>query len=270
MSTPTILRKSFGAIETKVLDPAKGLVETMFSVTSNLDRQNDIIEPGAFGKALSAKASVPVVYAHKWDDINSVLGKTVAWRELLPGDPSLPSSLLTKGYGGVRATIQFDQETPSGRVAFTHVKNGNLTEWSFAFDIEDGEEKYEDDARHIKSIREVYEVTLALIGANPATQTLDFKSLVEAEAPSDYDQALDELLEIASLAIDEHATTLTPEPIQAKSNDEAIFLAAQAAILSDLSVLTPSVPDYAKASRDDEPDFDNFLTYPQQGVITRG
>ena len=181
MATPTLLRKSFTAAETKVLDPAKGLVETVFSVTGNLDRQNDIIEPGAFAKALAAKGSVPVVYAHKWDDINQVLGKTINWRELMPGDPALPANLQQKGYGGVKALIQFDQETPAGRVALTHVKNKNITEWSFAFDIDpDGGEKFEDNARHIKSIAEMYEVTLALIGANPDTTTMSLKSLSES------------------------------------------------------------------------------------------
>jgi HK97 family phage prohead protease len=178
-----VIRKSFEAIETKVLDPAQGLVECVFSVTGNRDRQNDIIEPGAFGKALAAKSSVSVVYAHVWDDINQVLGKTVSWRELLPGDPALPESLQSKGYGGVKAAVQFDQETPAGRVAFTHVKNKNIKDWSFAFDIDpDNGEKFEDDARHIKSVAEMYEVTLALIGANPATTTMAFKAMVEAEA----------------------------------------------------------------------------------------
>ena len=177
-----MIRKSFDAVETKVVDAANGLVDVIYSVTGNLDRQNDVIEPGAFGSALASKGSVPVVYGHKWDDINQVLGKTVGMRELLPGNPELPDSLRNQGFGGVKARIQFDQETPAGRVAFTHVKNKNLGEYSFAFDITDDGEKFESDARHIKSIKEIYEVTLALIGANPATTTMAFKAMVEAEA----------------------------------------------------------------------------------------
>jgi HK97 family phage prohead protease len=177
-----VIRKSFEAVETKVVDAARGLVDCVFSVTKNVDRQNDEIDPGAFGKAIAAKASVPVVYAHVWDDINQVLGKTVGWKELYPGDPGLPESLQAKGLGGVKTTVQFDQETPAGRVAFTHVKNRNIKDWSFAFDIDDDGEKFESDVRHIKSIKEIYEVTLALIGANPATTTMAFKAMVEAEA----------------------------------------------------------------------------------------
>jgi len=182
-----VIHKSFSAAETKVLDPARGLVECMFSVTGNVDRQNDVIEPGAFSKALAAKTSVPVVYAHKWDDINQVLGKTISWKELYPGDPGLPDSLRENGCGGVKAIVQFDQETPAGRVAFTHVKNRNITDWSFAFDIADGGEKNEGNERHIKSggVQEIFEVTVALIGANPATTTMAFKAMVEAESKSE-------------------------------------------------------------------------------------
>lgn len=184
------IHKSFQAAETKILDPARGLVECVFSVTGNVDRQNDVIEPGAFSKALAAKASVPVVYAHKWDDINQVLGKTVSWKELLPGDPGLPASLQANGFGGVKATVQFDQETPAGRVALTHVKNRNITDWSFAFDVDpDGGEKFEDNVRHIKGVKEIYETTVALIGANPATTTMAFKAMVEAEALRPDDEA---------------------------------------------------------------------------------
>jgi HK97 family phage prohead protease len=200
-----VIQKSFEAAETKVLDAGRGLVETVFSVTGNVDRQNDVIDPGAFGKALAAKSSVPVVYAHKWDDLNAVLGKTVSWKELLAGDPALPESLRNKGLGGVKAIVQFDQETPAGRIAFTNVKNKNITEWSFAFDIDPDGAKSDGDVRHIKSISEVYEVTLALIGANPATTTMAFKAMVEAEthAQPDDEAELLALLQVgASLLAD--------------------------------------------------------------------
>jgi HK97 family phage prohead protease len=203
-----VIRKAFEA-ETKVLDPAKGLVDCVFSVTGNLDRQGDIIEPGAFSKAIAAKSSVPVVYAHSWTDINQVLGKTVSWKELLPGDPALPKSLLDNGYGGVKATVQFDQETPAGRVAFTHIKNGNIKDWSFAFDIDDDGAKSEGDNRRIKSVKEVYEATVALVGANPATTTMAFKAMVEAESK------VTTSIAVASRAIDD----MTPP------DDEAELLA---------------------------------------------
>jgi len=259
----TLLRKSFAAVETKVLDANRGLVETVFSVTGNVDRQNDVIDSGAFAKALAAKASVPVVYAHKWDDINAVLGKTVQWRELLPGDPGLPDKLRVKGLGGVKAVVQFDQETPSGRVAFTHVKNGNLTDWSFAFDVDDDGEKYDDGGtvRHLKSIREIYEVTLALIGANPDTQTLDFKALVLEEAAESIESLISEttanLLELSKVT-------------EVKPDLDPFIRARVDALLSDLLAAAPSVPDDDRAHGDEQPDFDHFIRSSYQGVVTRG
>jgi HK97 family phage prohead protease len=182
-----VIRKSFEAVETKAIDADRGLYSCIFSATKNEDRQGDEIDPGAFAKALAAKASVPVVYAHVWNDIHQVLGRTDGWKELAPGDPELPAKLLTKGLGGVKANIQYEMDVPAGRVAATHTKNGNITDWSFAFDIDDDGEKYVDNVRHIKSIKEIYEVTLALIGANPATTTMAFKAMVEAESLAEHD-----------------------------------------------------------------------------------
>jgi HK97 family phage prohead protease len=170
-----VIHKTFTA-ETKVLDPAQGVVECVFSATGNVDRQGDRIVPGAFAKALAGKSSVPVVFAHAWADISQVLGRTTSMRELMPGDPSLPDSLRSKGYGGVKATIQFEMGVQSGREAFTHLKNGNLTQYSFAFDIDTDGEKTEGNVREIKSISELFEVTVALIGANQLTTTLIAKA----------------------------------------------------------------------------------------------
>ena len=40
--------KSVESVETKVINAGAGLVECAFSVTGNLDRQSDIVHPGAF------------------------------------------------------------------------------------------------------------------------------------------------------------------------------------------------------------------------------
>jgi HK97 family phage prohead protease len=182
-----VIRKSFEAVETKALDAERGLYQCIFSATKNVDRQGDEIDPGAFAKALSAKASVPVVYAHVWNDIHQVLGRTEGWKELPPGSPELPEELRTKGLGGVKTLIQYEMDVPAGRVAATHTKNKNIKDWSFAFDIDDDGEKFENNVRHIKSIKEIYEVTLALVGANQATTTMAFKAMVEAEAKQQTD-----------------------------------------------------------------------------------
>ena len=189
------LIKSFAATHTKVLDASAGLVEAVFSVTGLLDRQGDIIDAGAFKNAITNSRLPTLVYAHQWDNLGAVLGKTQSWRELLPGDPMLPASIKAmnanrkasdKGYGCVLATLKFELETQSGRDAFTHVRNKNLEEYSFAFDVaKDGayfeevkaaDGSYTPSIRHIKDISEVFEITLCVIGANPATSTVSAKA----------------------------------------------------------------------------------------------
>jgi HK97 family phage prohead protease len=168
-----VIHKEFSEVQTKVLDESRGLCQTMFAITGNVDRQGDRILPGAFSKALNAKASVPVVYSHGWQDISQVLGKTTGWTELQPGSPELPPALLAKGLGGVRANVQFELGVPAGQIAWTHVRNKNLTNWSWAFDIDpDGGEKFEGTVREIKGIREIFEITLCPVGANAEAITL--------------------------------------------------------------------------------------------------
>lgn len=180
MTTDTIVRKSFTA-ESKVLDAQKGLVEAFYSVTKVKDRQDDIIAPGAFTKAVQRaveKGRPPtVVYGHDWASIHQVLGKVVDWQELQPGDPKLPAKLLSKGFGAMRAIVQFNLKTPAGKTAFELVDAKDLDEWSFAFSISDSEWDQKADARIIKEIDEVMEVSLVLIGANQETVTAAMKSM---------------------------------------------------------------------------------------------
>jgi HK97 family phage prohead protease len=176
-----VIHKEFSEVQTKVLDDSRGLCQTMFAITGNVDRQGDRILPGAFGKALSAKTSVPVVYSHGWADISQVLGKTTGWTELRPGSLELPPALLSKGLGGVRANVQFELGVPAGQIAWTHVRNKNLTNWSWAFDIDSDGEKYEGNVREIKGIKEIFEITLCPVGANAEAMTMALRKAMEMQ-----------------------------------------------------------------------------------------
>jgi HK97 family phage prohead protease len=186
-----VIHKEFSAVQTKVLDDSRGLCQTMFAITGSVDRQGDRIMPGAFSKALAAKSSVPVVYSHGWTDISQVLGKTTGWTELRPGSSELPPTLLSKGLGGVRANVQFELGVPAGQIAWTHVRNKNLTNWSWAFDIDSDGEKYSGNVREIKGIREIFEITLCPVGANADAMTLALQKAMgmqTANAASDAEQ----------------------------------------------------------------------------------
>jgi len=83
----------------------------------------------------------------------------------------------------VRVRVEY---APPGRLGFTHVKNDNLKEWSFAYTVADGGAEYEQvkgengayapPIRHLKDINEVLDITLCLVGMNQATSTVAWKS----------------------------------------------------------------------------------------------
>jgi HK97 family phage prohead protease len=163
-------RKSF-AVEFKSVDDAEGIVDAIVNTTGLLDRQKDIIEPGAFRKAVNGKLP-KVVNSHQGSDF---LGKVLSMREIMPGDTSLPRVLLEKGLGAFAVKMQFNLETQAGREMFSNVKGGYVDEWSFMFTIADGQ--YDSKGvRHIKLIDEIFEVSPVLVGANQATLTLASKS----------------------------------------------------------------------------------------------
>lgn len=174
----TRIVKSFQPIEVKVLDAAQGLVEAVMSVTGNVDRQKDRIVPGAYAKAMSVaveKGRLPtIVYSHRWDDIHQVLGSAQSWEELAPDSEGLPAELAEKGFGGLKVRAQLNLAVPAGQIAFSHLQGGHLSEWSFAFDP--GDTSYDSrGVREIKSIEEIMELSLVLIGANQDTATVSAK-----------------------------------------------------------------------------------------------
>ncbi|GAC1649787.1 MAG: hypothetical protein NVS9B11_22950 [Candidatus Dormibacteraceae bacterium] len=266
-----------------MLNAGAGLVETVFSVTGNLDRQGDVIVPGAFKNAAKSSPTPAVVFSHVWDDVTPVLGKTTAWSEVLPGDPTLPARLKALNakagedgpqFGCVKAQVKFDLETPAGQVAFTHVKNENLKEWSFAFDIDEGGAYYEDQGksesgayaapvRFIKSIKELFEVSLVLIGANPATSTVGWKSFrpestkaIEeifdayqafAEAPpeavGDFDYRAAAEAALGEVVLGPKDTPPAAIEVQPEAIDDSIPMWMQVGIMQALSPATDTVPD---------------------------
>ena len=170
----TVFRKSF-AVEFKSVDEAEGIVDAIVNTTGIVDRQKDIVEPGAFKKALGGKLP-KVVNSHQGHEF---LGKVLSMREIMPGDPTLPKSLADRNLGAFAVKMQFNLETQSGREMFSNVKGGYVDEWSFMFTIADAVYDAK-GVRHIKLIDEIFEVSPVLVGANQATLTLAAKSAAGA------------------------------------------------------------------------------------------
>jgi HK97 family phage prohead protease len=165
-----VFRKSF-AVEFKSVDEAEGIVDAIVNTTGIVDRQKDIIEPGAFRKAIGGKLP-KVVNSHQGSEF---LGKVLSMREIMPGDPALPKSLADRHLGAFAVKMQFNLETQAGREMFSNVKGGYVDEWSFMFTIDDAQYDAK-GIRHIKLIDEIFEVSPVLVGANQATLTLAAKS----------------------------------------------------------------------------------------------
>jgi len=152
-------------------DEAEGIVDAIVNTTGLVDRQKDIVEPGAFRQALNGKMP-KVVNSHQ---PTAFLGKVLSMAEYMPGSADLPPSLRTRGLGGLAVRMKFNLETESGRDMFSNVRGGYVDEWSFMFSIADAQ--YDSKGiRHIKLVDEIFEVSPVLVGANQATLTLAAKA----------------------------------------------------------------------------------------------
>lgn len=162
-------------------DEAEGIVDAIVNTTGLIDRQKDIVHPGAFRNALNGRMP-KVVNSH---DGTKFLGKVLSMRELMPGDPTLPADLRGQGLGALAVRMQFNLETESGRDMFSNIRGGYVDQWSFMFSIADAQYDAK-GIRHIKLIDEIFEVSPVLVGANQATLTLAAKAARTSNAATGY------------------------------------------------------------------------------------
>jgi len=180
-------RKAFQATDVTPPDADAGIVEAIVSVTGNVDLGGDLILPGAFKQYVTAVKSgqrplPPILWQHDPSRAENVLGKVDAIDELMPGDPRLPSTLKSAGYGGLLIRASYAMDTAGGRLAYSHVKAQRVTEWSFAFEAPDRSFDAKGN-RLLKTINPVYEVSNVIVGMNPLTSTLSAKALNENLKP---------------------------------------------------------------------------------------
>lgn len=166
------------------VDEAEGIVEALVSVTGVLDGVGDVIEPGAYTNTLS-KRMPRGVWNHTW---GTPVSKTLAIKELMPGDPDLPKTLSDgkpwpPGAGALWVRTKFNLDTPAGKDAFSNVKffsedGPDTAEWSIGYKtLKSSKDKA--GTRHIKEL-DLYEYSPVLHGANQHAKTLSVKSLGEA------------------------------------------------------------------------------------------
>ena len=148
------------SLTVSVKDASEGVVEAKFATLGVVDKDGDIIEPGAFGEQ---RVKVSAYNHGSWAGALPVgIGST---REV--GDAAI-------------ADLKFFMATSHGRDHFETVKGvGDLQEWSFGFDVKEWDEPTEaqrkSGARRVLKNLHVFEVSPVLRGAGVGTETLSAK-----------------------------------------------------------------------------------------------
>ena len=161
--------KDFNA-KVKAAGPGDGLDDGQFtavvSVFGNEDSVGDVVMPGAFKDDLErweAKGDpLPVIWSHDWADPFSHIGSVVKAEET---------------EAGLQVTGQLDLENPKAVQVYRLLKGRRVTQFSFAYDVEDAGWGQK-DGREVFELRKlkVHEVGPCLVGANQATELLAVKA----------------------------------------------------------------------------------------------
>jgi hypothetical protein len=175
---PMLEHKTVGVKGMNVVSPEEGIVETIISVTGIVDNVKDRIMPGAYQKTL-VKRKPKGVWSHDWD---TPVSKTLDVKELMPGDPELPSNMpdgqsWPSGAGALKVKTQFNLETQRGREAYSDVVFfGEEQEWSIGYNVPVGGAKVDSKSgvREITML-ELYEYSPVLFGAMPLARTTSVK-----------------------------------------------------------------------------------------------
>lgn len=163
-----------------------GTFEAIVSVFGNKDAYGDVVMPGAFTDTLAEwKASgdpIPVWWSHRMDDPAFNVGQVVDAAELAAGDQRIPdwADQWVKDNGGlwVKGVIDTGPDASEKAVATRRLlKSRRVTQFSFAYDIEDGGYATRDDEEFFELRKlKLYEVSPTPIGANDLTELVGAKA----------------------------------------------------------------------------------------------
>lgn len=151
-------------------DGGQGEFSALVSVFGNKDDVGDVVIPGAFTESLAEwKASgnpIPVIWSHDWSDPFSHIGAVTDAKETEQG---------------LEVTAQLDLDNPKAEQVYRLLKGGRVTQFSFAYDVEEGAWIEKDDNGvhdayyELRKVK-VYEVGPTLVGANQETDLLGVKA----------------------------------------------------------------------------------------------
>jgi HK97 family phage prohead protease len=138
-----------------------GEFKAVFSTFNVIDHDGDVTVPGAFTDGQTVKVSY---WSHRWGDLP--VGRGVIHQD--------EKEAWIDG--------AFFMDTEAGRETYRTVKNlGELQEWSYGFDVIEGEAGQFDgnDVYFLKKL-DVIEVSPVMRGAGIDTRTIDIKGLKDA------------------------------------------------------------------------------------------
>jgi len=163
-------RREFQA-QFKTLDDTDGVgsFEGIAAVFSNVDRQNDVIQPGAFSKTIEGFVkSGFLANAHDWSEPVGTISEAY----------EVDAGLFVRG--------QF-HSTPKAqllrKVIRERLERGKDVAMSIGFQITDDEFDSEKSIRKLKEL-ELFEVSVVSVPANPLARIASVKQ-IEAEAESE-------------------------------------------------------------------------------------
>lgn len=163
-------------------DEGEGIVEAIVSVFGNVDKVGDRVMPGAFTKSLGEWADLnakgrylPFTDTHDWTRAGRI-GKVIEAKET---DEGL----------WVKAQLFMGQE--SARDIYTHIKEGVVGEFSFAYDVV-REKIAPDKANELLEVN-LLDAAAVMHGANASTYLVGVKTgrVLSAKNESDLQTAAD-------------------------------------------------------------------------------
>lgn len=140
----------------------EGRFRARVSTFDTLDLAGDVVRKGAFSESLARWARstrrIPVLFSHRWDDINMHLGFV---------------DEAAEDAHGLVVRAQLDLDHPPAARAYRALREKSLSEFSFGFLIEASAPT----TMAGKAVRELtklnlVEVSLAIRGMNPTTELL--------------------------------------------------------------------------------------------------
>jgi HK97 family phage prohead protease len=141
----------------------KGIFEAYASVFGNVDSHRERVMPGAFKRSLAewkaAGKSIPLLWSHKFDDLDAHLGSILEAYEDDRG-------LFVRG--------QLDLDIPAAKRVYAKMRRRLLEHFSFAFEVRDSRPA-KDGYRELLELR-ILEVSVVFLGANPEAELLAVKA----------------------------------------------------------------------------------------------